>query len=43
MNKQKELINKEFEDWKGDTDQVDDVCIMGVHITNKDAEKNNEV
>ena len=43
MNKQKELIIKEFEDWKDDTDQVDDVCIMGVHITNKNAEKNNEV
>lgn len=29
---QKEAINKEFEDWKKDIEQLDDVCILGVKI-----------
>ena len=32
MIKQKELILAEFEDWRKDTEQVDDVCIVGVRI-----------
>lgn len=30
MIEQKELLDKNFEDWKGDLDQIDDVCIIGV-------------
>jgi len=29
---QHELINKEFMDWKGDLEQVDDICIIGVRV-----------
>jgi len=29
MDKQKDLLNKEFMRWKGDLQQIDDVCIIG--------------
>jgi ligand-binding sensor domain-containing protein/serine phosphatase RsbU (regulator of sigma subunit) len=32
MEKQKELLIKAFEDWKGELEQVDDVCVIGVRI-----------
>ena len=32
MQEQRELINKSFESWKGNLEQVDDVCIIGVRI-----------
>lgn len=32
MIQQKILINKAFEVWKGDVEQVDDVCIIGLRI-----------
>ncbi len=32
MDKQQELIDKTFEDWKGDLEQLDDVCVIGVRI-----------
>tara|TARA_B100000963_G_scaffold347860_1_gene354658 strand:+ start:216 stop:2075 length:1860 start_codon:yes stop_codon:yes gene_type:complete len=32
MVKQKKLLEKEFESWKGEYDQIDDVCIIGVKI-----------
>ena len=32
MDEQKALINKEFEEWKGELEQLDDVCIIGVRI-----------
>lgn len=32
MEKQKELIDEAFEEWKGDLEQLDDVCIIGVRI-----------
>lgn len=32
MDEQKEILNKEFEKWKGDFEQVDDVCIIGVRL-----------
>ncbi len=32
MQKQRELINRAFEDWKGDIEQLDDVCVIGVRI-----------
>ncbi len=32
MDKQKELIDEAFEDWKGNLEQLDDVCVIGVRI-----------
>ena len=32
MDEQKELLNNAFENWKGNLEQVDDVCIIGVRI-----------
>jgi serine phosphatase RsbU (regulator of sigma subunit) len=28
----KELLDKAFEDWKGDLEQLDDVCVIGVRV-----------
>ena len=32
MDTQRELMGKEFERWKGDIEQIDDVCVMGVRV-----------
>ncbi|HET6245942.1 MAG: SpoIIE family protein phosphatase [Bacteroidetes bacterium] len=32
MEKQKEILNDTFENWKGNLEQVDDVCIIGVKV-----------
>ncbi len=32
MKEQKQIILNEFENWKGDLEQVDDVCIIGVRV-----------
>ena len=32
MDQQKKLLSKEFDSWKGDLEQIDDVCVMGVRI-----------
>ncbi len=32
MEQQKELINKAFEDWMGELEQLDDVCVIGVRV-----------
>ncbi|MBI2280851.1 MAG: tetratricopeptide repeat protein [Bacteroidetes bacterium] len=32
MSEQKQIIDKMFEDWKGNLAQIDDVCIIGVRI-----------
>ena len=32
METQQELILEKFRNWKGDNEQVDDVCIIGVRI-----------
>ena len=29
---QKEILEKEFEEWKGDFAQTDDVCLIGLRI-----------
>ena len=32
MSEQKVFIEKEFQKWKGQLEQIDDVCVMGVRI-----------
>ena len=32
LEKQKEILLSEFNDWKGNLEQVDDVCVMGVKV-----------
>ncbi|MEX1000680.1 MAG: SpoIIE family protein phosphatase [Crocinitomicaceae bacterium] len=32
MSEQKELIDQEFEAWKGNLEQLDDVCVIGVRM-----------
>ncbi|MDT8412526.1 MAG: SpoIIE family protein phosphatase, partial [Vicingaceae bacterium] len=32
MNDQKEILEQRFNEWKGDLEQVDDVCVIGVRI-----------
>ncbi len=32
MEKQKELIDQAFEDWKGNLEQLDDVCVIGIQV-----------
>ena len=32
MKEQKLLLDKEFEAWKGELEQIDDVCIIGIKI-----------
>lgn len=36
MEQQKEAINQAFVDWKGEIEQVDDICIIGVKINGKE-------
>jgi len=33
MQNQLASFEKEFNSWKGDREQIDDVCVMGVRIT----------
>ena len=32
MDEQKAIIDITFEDWKGELDQIDDVCVIGVKV-----------
>lgn len=32
MEQQKEIINDNFENWKGELEQIDDVCVIGVRV-----------
>lgn len=32
MEKQKDILDETFENWKGDLEQLDDVLIIGVKI-----------
>lgn len=32
MDKQRQLIDEAFENWKGDLEQLDDVCVIGVRF-----------
>ena len=32
ISEQKSLIEKEFDHWRGDHEQIDDVCIAGIYI-----------
>jgi len=29
---QKEILEESFKDWRGDIEQVDDVCVIGIRI-----------
>jgi serine phosphatase RsbU (regulator of sigma subunit) len=32
ISKQMEILDKNFSDWKGDLEQVDDVCVIGIRL-----------
>ena len=32
MEEQKTILNETFNSWKGDLEQIDDVCVIGVRI-----------
>ena len=32
MEDQKQTLDNMFEDWKGNLEQIDDVCIIGVKV-----------
>ncbi|MDF1675483.1 MAG: SpoIIE family protein phosphatase, partial [Vicingaceae bacterium] len=32
MNEQKKILEQRFNDWKGELEQVDDICVIGVRI-----------
>jgi len=32
MEDQKTIIDKAFETWRGNLDQIDDVCVIGVRV-----------
>lgn len=32
MSRQKQLLEETFENWKGDIEQIDDVCVIGVRV-----------
>ena len=32
IKKQKELLNTQFESWRGEMEQIDDVCVIGVRV-----------
>ena len=32
MSKQKSSLNEAYENWRGDLEQIDDVCVIGVRI-----------
>lgn len=32
MNNQEQLLNQEFEDWRGSLEQIDDVCLIGIKL-----------
>jgi serine phosphatase RsbU (regulator of sigma subunit) len=32
LDKQKEILNETFDNWKGGLEQIDDVCVVGIRI-----------
>lgn len=32
MDEQRLILEKAFQDWKGELEQIDDICIIGVKI-----------
>ena len=32
LHQQAEILDKKFEEWKGNLEQIDDVCIIGIRI-----------
>jgi hypothetical protein len=35
MNEQKSILEKTYSDWKGNTEQLDDVLVIGLRIKNE--------
>ena len=35
MTEQKKILEKGFSDWRGEHEQIDDVCVMGIRILEK--------
>ncbi len=38
IQEQKELLYQEFENWRGDLEQIDDVCVIGVKLNDSDSD-----
>ncbi len=32
MNEQREILNYTIDKWKGELEQIDDICIIGVRV-----------
>ena len=32
MNNQHDILSKAFTEWKGNLEQIDDVCVIGVRV-----------
>ena len=32
MADQREILNKNIDDWRGDIDQVDDIIVLGIRV-----------
>jgi hypothetical protein len=32
INEQNKSLDQHYENWKGNTDQVDDICVIGLRI-----------
>jgi len=32
IEKQKQMLDQEFESWRGSIEQIDDVCVIGVRV-----------
>jgi hypothetical protein len=32
MERQKQVLEETFENWKGNIEQIDDVCVVGIRV-----------
>ena len=32
MDRQKEIISQTHDDWRGDVEQIDDICVIGIRV-----------
>lgn len=37
MDEQKKVLDKTFDDWKGEMEQIDDVCVLGLRLLPHDS------